>query len=119
MQTDFPSFQETKKKLSFATFNVHFAQQPSVVTDGGLNKCNAQTQGGVPIILFDAHSTGPMKTLVASQLTSFKGADLYCGGHLSMGIEGTATGGPAGYSASFVVVAGEGIGATMEVGESE
>ena len=111
--TDFPSFTEQRSGLSFATFNGRFAQQVSVNKGSGLASCSVQTQGGVPIILFDAVSA-PIKTLVASQLTSFKGGDIYCTGHLSMGVKGTANSIPAGYSVSFVVVEGEGITKTME-----
>ena len=111
--TDFPSFQEQKSDLSFATFNGGFAKQVAMKKGEGLESCSVGTQGGVPIILFDADSS-PTKTLVASQLTSFKGGDLYCTGHLSMGVKGTATSIPADYSVSFVVVEGDGIAKTME-----
>lgn len=120
LHSDFPVFEEVKSHLSFATFNGPFARDVAVEIGQGLANCNAGRQGG-PIVMFDASSV-PMKTLVASQLTSFKGGDLYCGGnhgvkgtaHLSMGIKGTAVSVPAGYSISFIVVAGEGIAQTME-----
>ena len=111
--TDFPSFEEQKSGLSFATFNGGFAKEVAMGKGAGLASCSVGTQGGVPIILFDADSS-PTKTLVASQLTSFKGGDLYCSGHLSMGVKGTSTSIPAEYSVSFVVVEGDGIAKTME-----
>jgi hypothetical protein len=78
--SEFPSFRSAAKTTGFdrvMTFNDHFARGHEVTS--GLRGCSVTTQGGVPIALFQSKGNLIGSTLVFSQLTKMKTAEMYCG----------------------------------------
>lgn len=86
VSTDWPSFTETTAHKSFATFNEPFVKAVNYKLNDGLKTCRTTTQSG-PVVYYDDQ----LSTMVVSQLEAMKTAEIFCTGHLSLGIKGSVT----------------------------
>eukprot|EP00051_Salpingoeca_urceolata_P001515 m.41551 g.41551 ORF g.41551 m.41551 type:complete len:759 (-) comp11466_c0_seq1:282-2558(-) len=108
LASDFPSFVSAPSiDLQTVSFTGKFLGD---IQAKPFAKCATGEQGGA-VVLFDE---GTLTSIAVSQLTSIKTADMWCTGHLSMGVTGTLTSVPPGFSASWILTAGKGIKKTME-----
>ena len=95
---------------SFCAVEASLLSDGLALLTGGLSACEVKTQGG-PVVIYDDSS---LQTLVVSQLTGIKTAEMDCTKTLSLGIKGTVESIPKGYTASWLISAGTGIKQSME-----
>jgi len=108
LASGWPTFEDLRRNSTWTTFNGYFAA--NVRRGVGLSKCSVGRQGG-PLLYFDENT---LQTLVLSQLTWVKAGEFDCRSAITLGLKGSLTSIPSGFSASWLLQVGTGIAETME-----